>query len=176
MSRQARDEYQDLRLKAEAKTRYAIKTGLIKKLDGSIPCVDCGGIATMYDHRDYTKPLAVDPVCRTCNSKRGASIQKPEGWYKKNGTRWGNLGGGAGDEYIDTAKLSIDINIDQLYETHCALPDDRDPEVLIAMKELSRFTTGYVSEHKVLSYNGETRTLDRTYSKQKKAYVWDIQK
>ena len=35
------------------------------------PCADCGEKAVEYDHRDYTKPLAVDPVCRSCNTKRG---------------------------------------------------------------------------------------------------------
>lgn len=34
-------------------------------------CVDCGLPAHDYDHRDYGKPLAVDPVCRSCNCKRG---------------------------------------------------------------------------------------------------------
>lgn len=35
------------------------------------PCVDCGEPATDYDHRDYSKPLDVEPVCRSCNMKRG---------------------------------------------------------------------------------------------------------
>jgi len=34
-------------------------------------CADCGCVAEHYDHRDYTKPLDVDPVCRKCNYKRG---------------------------------------------------------------------------------------------------------
>lgn len=27
-----------------------------------------------YDHRDYTKPLSVEPVCRSCNKLRGPAI------------------------------------------------------------------------------------------------------
>ena len=34
-------------------------------------CMDCGKKATAYDHRDYSKPLKVDPVCGACNNKRG---------------------------------------------------------------------------------------------------------
>jgi predicted amidophosphoribosyltransferase len=38
-------------------------------------CADCGAPAQFYDHRDYEKPLAVDPVCRGCNYKRGPAKQ-----------------------------------------------------------------------------------------------------
>jgi hypothetical protein len=34
-------------------------------------CVDCGRPAEVYDHRDYTQPLKVEPVCRSCNVIRG---------------------------------------------------------------------------------------------------------
>lgn len=34
-------------------------------------CVDCIRIASMYDHRNYSKPLSIEPVCRSCNAKRG---------------------------------------------------------------------------------------------------------
>lgn len=36
-----------------------------------LKCTDCGARATEYDHRDYAKPLDVEPVCRSCNKKRG---------------------------------------------------------------------------------------------------------
>lgn len=36
-------------------------------------CVDCGADAHEYDHRDYNRPLDVDPVCRSCNRRRGTS-------------------------------------------------------------------------------------------------------
>lgn len=35
-------------------------------------CTDCGKPARCYDHRDYRKPLQVDPVCKKCDSKRGS--------------------------------------------------------------------------------------------------------
>lgn len=40
----------------------------------TLDCADCGGQAMDYDHRDYTKPLAVEPVCRSCNKLRGPAI------------------------------------------------------------------------------------------------------
>lgn len=42
----------------------------------SLACADCGGAATEYDHRDYNKPLSVEPVCRGCNVRRGKAIPK----------------------------------------------------------------------------------------------------
>lgn len=37
-------------------------------------CVDCGAQASVYDHRYYSHPLEVDPVCSGCNSKRGPAL------------------------------------------------------------------------------------------------------
>jgi len=37
-------------------------------------CVDCGAQAFDYDHRDYRKPLEIEPVCRSCNIKRGPAL------------------------------------------------------------------------------------------------------
>lgn len=34
-------------------------------------CTDCDKIAEVYDHRDYSRPLEVEPVCKSCNYKRG---------------------------------------------------------------------------------------------------------
>lgn len=57
-------------LEAHAAVRRAIVAG---ELDAPAlhDCADCGNPAEQYDHRDYTKPLAVDPVCRSCNVRRG---------------------------------------------------------------------------------------------------------
>lgn len=38
-----------------------------------LTCIDCGRPAVAYDHRDYSKPLNVQPVCKSCNSKRGSA-------------------------------------------------------------------------------------------------------
>ncbi len=55
------------------KVRLAIQSGRLAALDGSVACVDCGAAADRYDHRDYSKPLDVVPVCRGCNKRRGAA-------------------------------------------------------------------------------------------------------
>lgn len=38
-------------------------------------CVDCGRWAQVWDHRDYNKPLDVEPVCRPCNYRRGPAVE-----------------------------------------------------------------------------------------------------
>ena len=57
--------------------KRAIMKGLIPRLEGQFRCVDCGDVATEYDHRDYSKPLDVDPVCRSCNRRRGPGKYTP---------------------------------------------------------------------------------------------------
>src|SRR3990167_535196 len=37
-------------------------------------CADCGKPATCYDHRYYSLPLEVDPVCVRCNINRGPAL------------------------------------------------------------------------------------------------------
>ena len=49
----------------------AIYNGDLPKLDGTIKCADCDAPAAEYDHRDYKKPMEVEPVCRACNQARG---------------------------------------------------------------------------------------------------------
>lgn len=49
----------------------AIREGKLPHPRRAGPCVDCGEAARQYDHRDYRQPLAVEPVCRSCNRKRG---------------------------------------------------------------------------------------------------------
>jgi len=34
-------------------------------------CVDCGDPATEYEHRDYRRYMDVEPVCDSCNKRRG---------------------------------------------------------------------------------------------------------
>jgi hypothetical protein len=48
----------------------AIRHGELKPAT-EFDCVDCGDPAGVYDHRDYSKPLDVVPVCVTCNRRRG---------------------------------------------------------------------------------------------------------
>jgi hypothetical protein len=58
---------------AMAHVRRAKKAGLLPPVK-TRTCVDCGAQATCYDHRDYGKPLMVEPVCYKCNSRRGPAI------------------------------------------------------------------------------------------------------
>jgi hypothetical protein len=60
----------------------AKKEGRLPLLDGTVCCVDCGKPATVYDHREYAKPLEVDPVCRSCNSRRGPAKELEALWRR----------------------------------------------------------------------------------------------
>lgn len=71
--RQCRDRWgrdRPLATKAASLVNRAIQDGEIPPARGQ-KCVDCGGSADRYDHRDYTKPLWVEPVCHGCNRRRG---------------------------------------------------------------------------------------------------------
>jgi hypothetical protein len=50
----------------------AVRHGLLSHPTANL-CVDCGDKANTYDHRFYTRPLDVEPVCFSCNKKRGES-------------------------------------------------------------------------------------------------------
>jgi hypothetical protein len=60
-------------LKAQVKVYYAVKKGILPPVR-TLKCVDCGKPATVYEHRDYNKPLDVVPTCSSCNFKRGPAI------------------------------------------------------------------------------------------------------
>jgi hypothetical protein len=64
--------------RAEAGTLVAkaIREGRLQR-PSAFACVDCGRAAEQYDHRDYTQPLAVEPVCRSCNVLRGPAPLPP---------------------------------------------------------------------------------------------------
>lgn len=55
---------------AQAQVHKEIKAGRMKPAT-AYACVDCGAPAKHYEHRDYTQPLWVDPVCQRCNRLRG---------------------------------------------------------------------------------------------------------
>lgn len=62
---------------AQAKwaVKNAIQTGKLLSLSKNyIKCSDCNKRAIHYDHRDYNKPLDVEPICRSCNRLRGKAI------------------------------------------------------------------------------------------------------
>jgi hypothetical protein len=55
---------------ALAHVKQAIRDGRLKPIAGQV-CVDCGRPAYAYEHRNYNRPLAVEPVCQPCNYRRG---------------------------------------------------------------------------------------------------------
>lgn len=68
-----------VRARARGKVANAVKRGTLPNLTTTIvPCIDCGKRASQYDHRDYRKPLDVQPVCLICNCKRGAGLPLDE--------------------------------------------------------------------------------------------------
>jgi len=59
--------------RARAEVSSAIARGELQPVY-THACVDCGVTAQAYDHRDYGKPLDVEPVCDSCNLKRGSAL------------------------------------------------------------------------------------------------------
>jgi len=64
------------REEAMTEVAKAIRDGRLSH-PSELSCSDCHGQATEYDHRDYRRPLDVDPVCRRCNLLRGPAIPVP---------------------------------------------------------------------------------------------------
>jgi len=71
-------------IKCSATVKKAVDYGVLPRLDGTVYCKDCGDIADRYDHRDYDKPLEVDPVCGACNNLRGYGLN----WFDENRPPW----------------------------------------------------------------------------------------
>jgi len=57
---------------ASGLVNQSIMRGELPRAD-SLLCTDCGEQARDYDHRDYTRPLDVEPTCRSCNNFRGSA-------------------------------------------------------------------------------------------------------
>lgn len=55
---------------AQSLVARAVREGRLPHPRG-MACTDCGGAAIEYEHRDYNQPLAVEPICRRCNLRRG---------------------------------------------------------------------------------------------------------
>jgi hypothetical protein len=70
------DEVERQKSSAHQRLYYRIKKGLIA-LPSDFACVDCGEPASRYDHRRYDEPYNVEPVCCSCNGKRGPAILGP---------------------------------------------------------------------------------------------------
>jgi len=76
LSPETRAAYYKAQQAAHRTIAFAIKVGRLPR-PSTLQCVDCGKPAKIYDHRDYTKPDEVTPVCASCNLKRGYSNLKP---------------------------------------------------------------------------------------------------
>jgi hypothetical protein len=55
---------------ASSIVKIAIRAGFLPSIAGQ-KCVDCGEPATGYEHREYRRALDVDPICTSCNFRRG---------------------------------------------------------------------------------------------------------
>ena len=58
---------------ANAAIALAVSRGELPRAK-TLTCTDCGGPGFDWDHRDYSKPLEVQAVCRACNFKRGPAL------------------------------------------------------------------------------------------------------
>lgn len=61
------------RARAISIVQRAVAKGLLRPVK-TLLCVDCGKPATCYEHRNYGKPLDVEPVCHSCNGIRGPAL------------------------------------------------------------------------------------------------------
>ena len=69
-------EYNRRKVQAQQLVARAVRKGELKPV-AELMCSDCPEPATCYDHRDYRKPLEVEPVCFGCNKARGVAIDYP---------------------------------------------------------------------------------------------------
>lgn len=68
------DDHMRKPISVEYAVAKAVRTGQLPPIKTQV-CVDCGSPAHHYDHRDYSKPLDVEPVCARCNSLRGPALR-----------------------------------------------------------------------------------------------------
>ena len=62
-----------IQLRASYEVWKAVRRGDLPPAK-ALRCTDCGSPALEYDHRNYGKPLEVQPVCRLCNVRRGPAL------------------------------------------------------------------------------------------------------
>lgn len=72
--------YKEGKLQARSILTAAVKKGLLPHLKRNVlKCFYCPSRAVEYDHRDYTKPLEVNPVCKSCNRRLPKAKNKLDG-------------------------------------------------------------------------------------------------
>ena len=67
---------QQRRRKGHQYISYAVRTKIVPRAKDCI-CIDCGKSAYCYDHRDYSKPTEIEPVCGRCQGLRGPGLPYP---------------------------------------------------------------------------------------------------
>ena len=65
--------YSQIISRAHARVLYAVRSGRLAHPFSKL-CVDCGAPAAEYDHRDYSQPLLVVPVCKILNDPLARSF------------------------------------------------------------------------------------------------------
>lgn len=88
------------RIKAKDAVKVAIKKGKLKPAS-ELTCERCGEQAQELHHPDYTKPLAVQALCRSCHKLLHADLDR---LAEKHGIEVDQLLG-LGDNPIDPATL-----------------------------------------------------------------------
>lgn len=69
---------------ALSKVRCAITRGALPHWRG-LKCTDCEFPASGYEHRWYSRPLDVEPICQPCNVMRGMAYDLREEFWKLRG-------------------------------------------------------------------------------------------
>lgn len=99
---------------AHSEINKAIRRGDLPKPKDCV-CADCGKQARAYDHRDYNAPLSVEPVCGTCNYRRGPAAWSPE--------LIGSKGAPTGE--VDAMALQLQRGLDKAADQLATDPESR---------------------------------------------------
>lgn len=138
-------------------------------------CSDCPKQAECYDHRDYTKPLQVDPVCRSCNLRRGPAINAPadilanEHKFIRRTEGIKTIRGSLSPDYIDIADfpghcmIDVDDNLIECYEITAR--SERDPDVVSYMDEIIKAHKAQIQNKKAAQKNLAENGLTNKYQR-----------
>ena len=133
MKKLQKHEYQWLASRAQRTIMELIKSGGLAP-PSKFKCRDCGGRAYCYDHRDYNKPLIVQPVCRSCNHKRSTALPGYIGDENAQQKSWNKHDGVFNEiDYYQEYHLAVDVDLDYI------APDTEsfiDETIQIGMNEL----------------------------------------
>lgn len=135
-------------LAAHKAVKEAITAGLLPK-QKDCKCVDCGKQAQCYDHRDYRKPLDVQPVCRGCNNRRGPGLpileKEDAGKYKREwmrdncGMKYSELDAGEGFAPLSARLNGIDSNdLEHAIQREVFSEEVKKAEKFMRNKEMQR--------------------------------------